>query len=373
VVVKRRSWLRYAIPIVAVLVIVGALGLVKARQFKMLVGAGKAAQAAGPPPEVVGTALATEATWEATLTAIGSVESAKGVALSVELGGVVTKLMFDSGAVVKKGDVLLELESNVERAQLASAYARKKLAATNLSRNQSLLAAGTLAKAQVEGDEAALATANADTAALEAQIARKTLRAPFSGKLGIRAVNVGQYLTPGTPVTVLETTDTQFVDFTLPQRELAVVALGMPVRIRVSDESFVAGAITAVDPTVDPITRVLRVRANVPDNDKKLRPGMFAEVAVVLPEKRKVIAVPVTAIVHASYGDSLFVVEGKTARQQFVRTGETRGDFVAVAEGLKGTEEVVTAGAFKLRNGSLVAVNNDVKPTPSATPKPANR
>jgi membrane fusion protein (multidrug efflux system) len=371
--VQRRSWVRWAIPIVAILVIVGALGFVKARQIGMLMRAGKAAEAAGPPPEVVATTHATTDTWESTLPGVGSVESAKGVTLSVEVGGVISKIAFESGAVVKKGDVLLELDASVERAQLAAAYSRKKLAATNLTRSQALLATGSLPKAQTEADVAALETANADTAAFEAQIAKKTLRAPFAGKLGIRAVNLGQYLTPGTPVTALETTETQYVDFTLAQQHLGAIAIGMPVRIRVDEKSSLDGAITAIDPTVDPISRVVRVRASAPDKDKKLRPGMFAELAVVLPDKRKVIAVPLTAIVHASYGDSIFVVDGKVARQQFVRTGDTRGDFVAIEEGLTGSEEVVTAGAFKLRNGAPITVNNDVKPAPSVTPKPENR
>jgi len=361
---------------VIVLVIIGALAFVKAAQIGKLMRAGKAAEAAGPPPEVVATAIAGDETWESTLTAVGSVETAKGVTLSVEVPGVVSAIRFESGAMVNKGDVLLELEANVEKSQLAAATARRKLAASNLARNEQLLATGTLAGAQLDSDRAALKTADADAAALQAQIARKTLRAPFSGKLGIRAVNLGQYLSPGTTVTALETTETQYVDFTLPQRHLAAVTIGNPVRIEVGKET-VDGAITAIDPTIDPITRSLRLRANTPDQEKKLRPGMFVAVAVVLPTKRKVVAVPVTAIVHASYGDSLFVVEpgtsGKIARQQFVRTSDTRGDFVAVDEGLKIGEEVVVAGAFKLRNGAPVAVNNDVKPAASAAPKPENR
>lgn len=376
--------MRAAIPLVVVLVIVGGIALVKARQIGALVEMGRKAEAAGPPPEVIATSNAAEQTWEATLAAVGSVESQKGVSLSAEVAGVVRAIKFESGAIVKKGDVLVELEADVERAQLASALARKTLAASSLARNQALVDRGVLPKAQIEGDEAALKTADADSAAVQAQIARKTLRAPFGGKLGIRAVNLGQYVTPGTMVTVLETTEAQYVDFTLPQGHLAEVAIGMPVRIRPkSDAQGVEGSITAIDPTVDPITRSLRLRATA-NNDtpagKALRPGMFVELAVVLPKKHAVIAVPVTAVVHASYGDSVFVVEpapngkpGKVARQQFVRTAETRGDFVAIADGLKGAEEVVVAGAFKLRNGAPVTVNNEVKPSPSTAPTPENR
>lgn len=375
--------MRALLPIVVVLVLVGALALVKFTQIGMLMKAGKAAEAAGPPPEVVATAVAAEDTWETTLPAVGSVETAKGVALSVEVPGVVTALRFESGAVVKKGDVLLELESNVERSQLQAAVARQALAASNVTRKEKLLASGTIAIAELEGDQAALKTAEADVAALQAQIARKTLRAPFAGKLGIRAVNLGQYLSPGTTVTTLETSDSQFVDFTLPQQHLGEVAIGNPVRIRQggADDGGVAttvdGAIVAIDPTVDPVTRSLRLRADVPDPEKRLRPGMFVEVSVVLPKKRAVISVPITAIVHASYGDSVFVVEpgksGKIARQQFVRTGETRGDFVSIEQGVTARQEIVVSGAFKLRNNAAITVNNDVKPAASVAPQPENR
>jgi membrane fusion protein (multidrug efflux system) len=368
---------RALIPIVIVLVIVGALAFVKAAQIGKLMRAGKAAQAAGPPPEVVATAIAGEATWENTLSAVGSVETAKGVVLSVEVPGVVRALRFESGAVVKKGDVLLELEADVERSQMASALARRTLAAQNLARDKQLLASGTIAQAQVDNDEATLKSAEADTAALQAIIARKTLTAPFGGKLGIRAVNLGQYLSPGTTVTTLETTDTQFVDFTLPQQYLAEATIGLPVRIGLAGAT-VDGTIAAIDPTVDPVTRSLKLRAEAPDKEKKLRPGMFVEVAVVLPTKRNVISIPVTAIVHASYGDSVFIVEPgkdgkKIARQQFVRTGETRGDFVAVEQGVTAGQEVVVGGAFKLRNNAPVTVNNDVKPAASVSPQPENR
>lgn len=369
--------MRALVPVVIVLVIVGALALVKAAQIGKLMKAGKAAEAAGPPPEVVATAVAAEATWETTLPAVGSVETSKGVTLSVEVPGVVTALRFESGDVVKRGDVLLELEAKVERSQLAAALARKQLAEQNLARNKQLVATGALAGAQLESDEATLKSATADAAALQAIISRKTLTAPFGGKLGIRAVNLGQYLSPGTTVTTLETTETQFVDFTLPQQRLGDVSIGNPVRIGLAGGT-VDGKIAAIDPTVDPVTRSLKLRAEVPDPEKKLRPGMFVEVAVVLPTKRTVIAIPITAIVHASYGDSVFVVEPgkdgkKIARQQFVRTGETRGDFVAIEQGVKSGQEVVVSGAFKLRNNAPITVNNAVKPAPSVAPQPENR
>lgn len=363
------------------LAIVAGIAAVKATQIGSLMKFGRAAQAAGPPPEAVGTAVSRDDTWESTLSATGSVESAKGVALSFEVPGTVTAIRFESGATVKKGDVLVELETKVERAQLASAITRRQLAESTLTRNKELVAKGVLASASLESDQAAFDTATSDIAALQAQIARKTLRAPFDGKLGIRDVNLGQYLNPGTVVTVLETTESEYVDFTLPQASLGKVAIGTPVRFTLEGQgTTLDGAISAIDPTVDPITRSLKLRATTADAQKKLRPGMFVQVAVVLPEKHQIVSIPATAVVHASYGDSVFVVApapdgkpGKVARQQFVRAGEMRGDFVSIENGLKPGEEVVVAGAFKLRNGSPIVVDNSVKPAASIAPKPENR
>ena len=227
---------------------------------------------------------------------------------------------------------------------------------------------------------------------LHAQIAKKTIRAPFAGKLGIRSVNLGQYLQPGTPVTVLETTDALHVDFSLPQEQLHRVAVGHPVRVTLegSAEPPLTGTIAAVDPTIDQTTRTIKLRADLSDKTDTLRPGMFVRVAVVLPEKTKSVIVPATAIVHAPYGDSVFIIEPrkadtpgaattpdgkpiKLARQQFVRVGQSRGDFAAVLEGLKPSEEVVTAGAFKLRNNAPVFVDSTKQPTPKVDPRPENR
>lgn len=367
-------------PILLVLAIVGGLAAVKAKQIGMLIQAGKAAAAAGPPPEAVASGTAKEDTWEATIPAVGSIEAMKGVTVSNDAPGVVTAIRFESGATVKQGDVLVELDASVERAQLASAVARKSLATTTLARNKALVASGTLPAAQLEGDEAALNTATADAAGLQAQIARKIVRAPFAGKLGIRQVNLGQYLNPGTAITVLQATDADYVDFTLPQQRLADVAVGTPVRLSSSGDdkktTFSAdGVVAAIDPTIDPITRSIRLRATTGKTDK-LRPGMFVNVEVVLPQKHKVVSVPATAVVHASYGNSVFVIEdkpeGKVARQQFVRTGESRGDFIAIEDGLKAGQEVVVAGAFKLRNGSRVAIDNTIKPDAQMNPQPEN-
>ncbi len=217
------------------------------------------------------------------------------------------------------------------------------------------------------------------------------MRAPFSGRLGIRAVNVGQYLNPGTQLTVLQAVGAVFVDFSLPQQVLSTMHNGMPVRVTIQDsnEPALDGTIAAVDPTIDSTTRMIKLRATVPNPDEKLRPGMFAQVAVIMPDAGSVVTVPLTAIVHAAFGDSVFVVEdkkpdapgakttpdGKTiknARQQFVRIGEARGDFVSILDGIKAGQEVVSAGAFKLRNNSPILVNNSIQTTPQLDPRPEN-
>jgi membrane fusion protein (multidrug efflux system) len=387
---RRRSAMRYVIPAGILVAIVAGLGGIKWKQISTLMHAGAAAQKLGPPPEVVGTAVAVEDAWEGTLSAVGSVAAVRGVAVSNEAPGVVIAIRFESGDTVRAGQVLVELDTSVERAQLASAEARKDLAALGAERSQKLAQHDAVAKAQLDGDEAQLKSSSADWSALKAQIERKTVRAPFAGRLGIRSVNLGQYLNPGTPVTVLESLGSVYVDFTLPQDDLPLVKVGTAVRVRVGGAGpELAGSVGAVDPSVDPITRTIKLRASVPNKKDQLRPGMFLNVVVVRGEKSKVIVAPATAVVHASYGDSVFVVEdkkdeagaivkdpnGKTlrvARQQFVRLGAARGDFVAIADGVKAGQELVTAGAFKLRNGAGVTINNDIKPTPSQTPHVEN-
>jgi membrane fusion protein (multidrug efflux system) len=289
--------------------------------------------------------------------------------------------------------VLVELDANVERAQLASLKARRELAASNAQRTRNLAASGAYTKAQLDADEAQLKTVAADVGALEAQIERKVVRAPFAGKLGIRLINLGQYLNPGTPVAVLESLEAVFVDFTIPQQELARIPVGAATRIVLPGThppQTLDGKVAAVDPNVDPTTRAVKLRASVKDEKDELRPGMFVNISVLLPERVSVVSVPATAILRAPYGDSVYVVEtrkdekgrpvngpdgkpAKVARQQFVRVGQARGDFVAIAEGVTAGQQVVTQGAFKLRNGAPVMVSNEVKLTPSLTPRPENR
>lgn len=384
---------RYAVAIVGLLVIIGGLVGIKATQISGLIKAGEAFAKAGPPPETVSSDVARELSWEGALVTVGTVSAARGVAVSNDAPGVVKRILFDSGNVAKSGQVLVELDTGVERAQVGTAQARKELAEQNIKRQRSLYASGGISKSQLDNDESTLKMAIAELAGLQAQIERKIVRAAFGGRLGIRAINLGQYLSPGTTVTTLEALDTVYVDFLLPQQTLGQVNIGAIVHIRIEGSQSVEaqGTIAAIDPRLDSGTRSLVIRAAVPNPEQKLRPGMFANVGVMLPGKTSVVAVPSTAVVHAAYGDSIFLIEGestpgtksesakgangnvKQVRQQFVKLGEERGDFVAVLDGVKPGQELVSAGAFKLRNGAKIVINNASKPNPQVAPRPENR
>jgi membrane fusion protein (multidrug efflux system) len=380
--------MRYLVVIVALILLIGGLAGVKVAQIKTLIAFGETMAKAGPPPESVNTASAVTQKWGGTLETVGSVISVKGVALGNDSAGVVSGLHFESGARVKQGQVLLELDASVEKAQLASLQARLALAKQSLARSQALAPSGAIPAAQLETDQSTLSGLIADVGATQAQIDRKIVRAPFSGRLGIRLVNLGQYLAPGTTSTVLESTESVFVDFLLPQTDLGQVGVGTPV-LALADgatKAPVPGTITAVDPSLNADTRSLRLRATLNNREDDLKPGMFVRIRVILPDEKPVVVVPGTAVVHAPYGDSVFVVEPKKseagtapagtpaliARQQFVRVGAARGDFMAILAGVNEGEQVVSAGAFKLRNGAPVAVKNEVNTTPELDPHPAD-
>ena len=383
--------LRILFVILGLLALVGTLGFIKFSQISSLMAMGKAYEKSGPPPESVGSGISKKDSWQGQLTAVGTIAPVKGVALSNDAPGLVSKISFESGDLVKQGQVLLELDTSVERAQLASAVVHHDLAMVNVSRSRALIKEQVTTQAQVDTDEANAKSSATDAQTIQAQIARKIVRAPFSGRLGIRAVNVGQYLNPGTTLTVLQAVGAVYVDFSLPQQQLGTITEGMAVKVSIEGSLGPAldGTIATVDPTVDSTTRMIKLRATVPNQGEKLRPGMFANVAVVLPSLGDVVTVPLTAVVHASFGDSVFVVEDKkpdspgskttpagkpikNARQQFVRLGAARGDFVAVLDGVTEGQEVVTAGAFKLRNNSPIVVDNSVKTDPQLNPKPEN-
>jgi len=389
---KRHRLRRVLLVVGGLLLVVLGLGGLKGAQIGSLMAFGKQMQAMGPPPEAVGSTVAQSETWETTLSAVGSVSSLKSVSVSAEVPGIVSNIRFESGGLAKEGQVLVELDADVERAQLAAAQARSDLADRNAKRSEILAQGNVISRAQFDEVDSQRKTAEKDLASLRAQVDRKVIRAPFKGRLGIRAVNVGQYLTPGTTVTTLDAIGGTFVDFSLPQENLASVRVGLPVRVTFEGSGDTAeGTISAVDPAIDPTTRNVKIRAAIPEEQKaKLRPGMFVNVSVVQLTKDAVVAVPLTAIVHASYGDSVFVIEQKKpgspgmtqtpdgkpvkiARQQFVRLGQMRGDFVAVTKGVATGQEVVTSGAFKLRNNSPVVVDNTIRPDAGLEPHPENR
>ncbi len=379
--------MRYVIAIGGVLAVIGVLVFIKFSQISMLIGFGKEMEKAGPPPEAVATALTDTQNWEASVDAVGTVASVKGVAISNEVPGTVKKIKFESGAMVKQGDVLVELDTSVEQAQVAAAVVRRDLANVNLKRSKALSKEGVAPQAQVDTDESTLKSAAAELDVLYAQIQKKSIRAPFAGRLGIRNVNIGQYINPGTALTTLEAVEGAYIDFTLPQQQKIEVGMKVRVSFEGAPELATEGTVAAIDSAVDAVSRTSKLRASVPNKDQKLKPGMFANVSLVLPKTESRVTVPATAVVHASYGDSIFVLEApeggsdakgpngepvKIAHQKFVRLGDRRGDFVAIVEGAKAGEEVVVAGAFKLRNKASVFVNNELAPKPELNPKPEN-
>lgn len=361
--------------LVGLVTLIALLGAVKALQIHAMIEQGKKFV---PPPETVTSAAVKADSWETSLVAVGTLTAVQGVTIAAELAGKVVKIAFEPGTSVKKGDVLLRQDTSSEEAQLPGAVAQANLARTNLERANQLLAKGLIAQVDRDSAIANAEQAQAQADNIRATIAKKTIRAPFSGRLGIRQVNLGQMLREGDPIVTLQSLDPIYVDFTLPQQQLSQVRLGLPAKIT-SDAlpgMKIEGRITAINPIVDAETRNIRVQATVANPDGKLRPGMFVNVAVGLQVPQHVLAIPATSILYAPYGDSVFVIEesreGRILRQQFVRLGERRGDFVAVTNGLKEGETVVSTGVFKLRNGLPVVVDNKLAPDFQKAPNPEN-
>jgi membrane fusion protein (multidrug efflux system) len=363
---------------ITIAVFLGAIAFVKYRQIQTAMAAGAAWQ---PPPEAVTTIVAEQDQWSATLSAIGTVVAVHGVTVSADLPGIVERIAFDSGRAVRAGDVLVELDTSQEEAQLQAAKAERDLASLNFERIRGLREKGVTSQAEYDQFAARLKQAGAHVGEIEAAIGRKTIRAPFTGTLGIRQVDLGQYLNGGDPVVPLQSLDPIFVDFSVPQQQVGDLAVGREVRVQAEGMADVAfkGSITAINSIVDSATRNIRAQATLPNVDGRLRPGMFVEVLVVLGAGDVVVALPASAISYAPYGDSVFIVEniegpnGQTylgVRQQFVKLGPGRGDQVAVLSGVEPGAEVVTSGVFKLRSGAAVLVNNQIQPANSPTPEP---
>jgi len=339
----------------------------------------KALAAQRPPPVAVSTIAARAESWQPALHAVGTFAAVQGVTLSAQLDGAVTQIAFESGAVVPEGALLVQQDISTEQAQLANAEAAEVLTRLSLDRARELRTQGTNAQADLDAATAAFHQAEANVAGIKATIGKKTIRAPFAGRLGIRQVNLGQFLRSGTEIVPLQALDPIYLDFALPQQAAAQVAAGQPVRVTVDafpGEVF-TGTVTAMNPNVDEATRNFQLQATLPNAAGKLHPGMFGSVEVQLPATDQLITAPLSAIVYNPYGDAVYVVEspggsggGLVVRQQFVQTGATRGDQVAILKGVKVGDIIVTAGQLKLRNGSAVVVNNTVPPSDSPDPRP---
>lgn len=368
---------------ILMLIVVGVfltiVGTVKYRQVQTAIAEGASFQ---PPPEAVTTLIAKQEPWDTTLRAIGTVTAIQGVTVSADLPGIVERISFDSGSAVRKGDLLVKLDTRQEEAQIKAAEAQLALARLQLDRISGLRQKGVTSQAELDQTSAQLTQADARVGEIRAAIDRKTIRAPFSGILGIRQVNLGQYLDAGAPVVPLQTLDPIYVDFSVPQQEVGHLLSGTEVEVSAQGMGIEArGEITAVDAIVDPATRNVRVQASFANPEGRLRPGMFVEARVAVGTSAAVVTLPASAISYAPYGNSVFIVEelknpaGQTyrgVRQQFVQLGATRGDQVAIVSGVEPGEEVVSSGVFKLRNSAAVVVNNDVQPANDPAPRPAN-
>lgn len=368
---------RLLLTITGLAVVIAILIAVKALQIGAMIDQGKTFI---PPPETVTTTLVKAGAWESALSSVGTLNAVQGVTVAAEMSGKVVEIAFEAGAAVTKDDLLLRQDTSSEEAQLPGAVAQVNLARTNLERLDQLLAKSLISKSERDNAVAAADQAQAQADTIRAAIAKKTIRAPFSGHLGIRQVNLGQMLREGDPIVTLQSLDPIYVDFTLPQQQLQQVRPGQTVQVTTDalPTQPIRGRITAINPLVDADTRQIKVQATLANRGNRLRPGMFATVAVGLAAQQKVLAVPATAVLSAPYGDSVFIVEegadkkGLVLRQQFVRLGARRGDFVVVASGIKEGETVVNTGVFKLRNSQQVVVDNKLAPDFKKAPTPEN-
>jgi membrane fusion protein (multidrug efflux system) len=365
--------------ITLVVVVIGALAAVKVVQIKSMIAAGASFQM---PPEAVSSAKVRRVTWESVLSAVGTVTPAQGAVLRTEVAGIVKNVAFESGSIAKRGQVLVELDRSAEEANLGSAEARLALATANLARTKELQAQSIVSASSLDSAEAAYRQASSDVAGFRVAIAKKIIRAPFDGRLGIRQINLGQFADVGTAIVPLQSLDPVYVDFSLPEQSAGNVSKGMTVRVTsdaIPGRTF-EGVLTAVSPEVDPASRELKLQATFTGTDGVLLPGMFARAEVVMPETISPLVVPVTAVQFAPYGDSVFVIGDvkdektgattKRVRMTTVKLGETRGDLVVVESGVKEGDEVATAGVFKLRNDSSVVVNNELVQPATTSPQP---
>ena len=375
----RRRWRPVAIAIALLVAILAFAFGIKALQIGKMMSTKMEM-----PPTTVSSATVKEEDWAPTLSAVGSISAVQGTVVSSELGGVVSKIGFENGGAAKKGDLLLQLDASAEEALLRSAEAEAELGRQDLERTRGLASHKVVSKAELDAAESKFNRLNAVVDQMHSNIRKKTIIAPFDGQLGIRQVNVGQMINSGQQVVQLTSLDSLFADFALPQQYLGQLTPGLEVHVTTDalPGHVFPGKVTAINSMVDSSTRNITLQATLDNPDHVLRPGMFAKAEVTLPEKHKALIVPGSAISYAPFGDSVFVIEKKkdektgkesqVIRQQFVRVGEARGDLVAITQGLKAGETVVSTGVFKLRNGMPVTINNDLAPNPQVNPNPVD-
>lgn len=374
----RRAVFKVVAGLVAVFLLIAGI---KVWQIMTLISAGKKMT---PPPTTVTSTPVQKSDWQRMLTAVGSINPVQGATISAELAGTVSEINFQSGTLVKKGDILLKFDASAEQAQLRSTQAEEALAKADFERARDLASRKVISPAELDAASAKYAQKKAAVENIQSLISKKEIRAPFDGAAGIRTVNPGEMVIVGRPLVSLQALDQVFFDFALPQQRLAEVKTDLPVKVTtdaIPDREF-DGKLTAINSSVDPATRNVALQATVDNADHALRPGMFGRVRVFLSQSNPTLFIPATAVSYAPFGNSVFIIEKKRdektgkdsliLRQQFIRTGETRGDFVAVTQGLKEGEEVVSTGVFKLRNGMDVVVDNTLQPKAEMNPKPAD-
>ena len=375
---RPRTWLRLTLMLLGVGLVAG--GLIWFQHFKSGILSQVVANIRSEQPTVA-TAKASMQEWRAAQTAVGTARASKGADLAAEIGGVVDQIDFESGQAVPAGTVLLRLRPNDDAAKLAQLQASADLAELTLQRDQKQLAAHAVAQATVDSDAANLKVTKAQVEAQQAIMAEKTVRAPFPGRLGVRQVDVGQFIAAGTTIVTLQQLDPMFVDFYLPQQALGQIADGQAVEVTADawpGRTF-AGKISSLNAKVDPTSRMLQVRASVPNADGALLPGMYVGVSIATGQPQQLVTIPLAAVAFNPYGALVYVVHDEKAangaeqhvvKQQFVTTGAERGDQVSILKGIGANDVVVTAGQLKLHNGALVKIDNAVQPTNDPTPSP---
>lgn len=374
----RRAVFKVVAGLIGVFLLIGGI---KVTQIMTLISNGKKMV---PPPTTVTSAKVEQADWQPMLSAVGSIAPVQGATISAELAGMVAKVGFQSGTPVKMGEMLIEIDASAEQARMRSAQADADLARADFERARDLAERKVISKAEMDSAAAKFSQKKAEVDNMQSLINKKEIRAPFDGIAGIREVNPGQMVNVGHNLVTLQALDQVYVNFSLPQQQLGEVKPGLPVKVTtdaVGGREF-DGTLTAVNSAVDPATRNVSLQATLNNADHALRAGMFVRVKVLLPQQNPTLFIPATGVSYAPYGNSVYIIEKKQdektkqeallLRQQFIRTGETRGDFVAVTNGLKAGEEIVSTGVFKLRNGMNVVIDNKLAPKPEEAPKPAD-